>query len=111
MNDCDTKAASEASQAVWERKRARIKGDMQMSEPTEALRGEFREIDLDKRTGRVKVGGENKCVYFADTPELRSIVPSLLGCGEVTFYVQLPTFIWYHIVAIEPDSNQAGASE
>ena len=109
MNNCDTKAASEASQAVWERKRARIKRDMEMA--TEVLRGEFRSVDLDLLTGRVKVDGEHHYVYFADTPEMRAIAPGLLGRGEVVFYAKPHDIHGYHIVAIKPDNNQTGASE
>jgi hypothetical protein len=111
MNDCDTKAASEASQAVWERKRARIKKEMEMSEPTEEFRGEFRSIDLDTMRGRVKVDGEHMHVYFADVPKIRAIVAGLLGRGEVTFYAEPHNLQWYRVIAIEKDSKQAGASE
>jgi len=78
---------------------------------TEEFRGEFREIDLDTMRGRVKVGSEHHYVYFADTPEMRAIVPGLLGRGEVAFYTKPPTWNRYRVVAVEPDNNQTGASE
>jgi hypothetical protein len=77
---------------------------------TEVFRGEFRSIDLDTLTGRVKVGGEHMHVYFVDNAEMRAIVPSLLGLGEVTFYAKPHNLQWYRVMAVEPD-NQTGASE
>ena len=78
---------------------------------TEVFRGEFREIDLDSMRGRVKVGGEHMYVYFADTPEVRAIVPGLLGRGEVAFHTKPPTWNRYRVVAVEPGNKQTGASE
>ena len=79
---------------------------------TEEFRGEFRQIDLDTLTGRVKVDGKHTHVYFANTPEMRAIVPGLLGRGEVTFHVEVQSQSWHRdrVVAIEPD-KQTGASE
>ena len=75
---------------------------------TETLRGEFRKIDLDTMQGRVRVDGEHMSVYFADTPEVRAIVPGLLGRGEVTFHAKPHNLQWYRVVAVEPDNNQTG---
>jgi len=109
MNHCDTKAASEASRAVWGRKRARIKKEMAMT--TEVFRGEFRQIDLDTLRGRVRVDGEYMHVCFADAPAMRAIVPGLLGRGKVTFQVNRFNGNRYRVVAVENNNKQTGASE
>ena len=78
---------------------------------TEEFRGEFRQIDLDTLTGRVKVDGEHMHVYFAEVPKIRAIVAGLLGRGEVTFYAEPHNLQWYRVMAIEKNNNQTGASE
>ena len=90
----------------WE---SRTRKEMAMT--TEVFRGEFREIDLDSMRGRVKVDGKHMYVCFADTPEMRAIVPGLLGLGEVTFYAKPHNLQWYRVMAVETDNNQTGASE
>lgn len=82
MNDCDPKAAVEASRKVWERKRRLIKEAMAVKQ---TRRGTVRQIDLDSRTARLvdRAGNTSHVTFFPSVQE--DFIRSLMTAGEIEY--------------------------